>query len=269
MKMQDKIFLLTGARNACAQAIAIRFAREGAHCVAVDGELAAAEMLAAKIRALGRRALALQIDTTNKLQVEEMVQRAVAAFGRIDVLLNSSAHARVGDFFSFTAETFNECIDRGPKAYFLASQAVGRQMVSQGAGKIINLITSDARVASAESTGASAAHSSIDAMTRAIAQALGYYGVNVNALVCGPTEDFSGTPDEAGERLRRIPLGRLARPEDFTGAALFLASDDADFVAGESLYVDAGYSNAAVTEDGFRPAWARVWGKFPVPDRKN
>jgi NAD(P)-dependent dehydrogenase (short-subunit alcohol dehydrogenase family) len=267
--MQDKILLLTGARSACAEAIAIRFAREGAHCVAVDGESAAAQMLAAKVRALGRRALALQIDTTNKREVEEMVRRAVAEFGRIDVLFNCSAHAYAGDFFSFTAETFNECIDRGPKAYFLACQAVGRQMASQGSGKIVNVITTDARIASAESTGTSAADSSIDAMTRAIAQALGYYGINVNALVCGPTNDFSGSPEEAGERLRRIPLGRLASPEDFAGAALFLASDDAKFVAGESLYVDAGYSNAAVTEDGFRPVWARVWGKFPVPGHES
>ena len=102
-------------------------------------------------------------------------------------------------------------------------------------------------------------------MTRAIAQALGYYGVNVNSLVCGPTDHFTGSSEELGERLRRIPFDRLAKPEDFVGAALFLATDDSNFTTGESLYVDAGYSNAAVTEDGFRPPWARIWGKFEVP----
>jgi len=181
------------------------------------------------------------------------------------VLLNCSALLYESDFLNFTEEAFNECIDRGPKAYFLTCQAVGQQMAGQRSGKIINLSTSDARIASGESTGNSAAYSSIDSMTRAIAQALGYYGVNVNSLVCGPMDSFSGTSEEAGERLRRIPLGRLGKPEDLVGAAIFLATDDSNFVTGESLYVDAGYSNAAVTEDSFRPAWARTWGKFEVP----
>jgi NAD(P)-dependent dehydrogenase (short-subunit alcohol dehydrogenase family) len=138
-------------------------------------------------------------------------------------------------------------------------------MAGQRSGKIINLSTSDARIASGESTGNSAAYSSIDSMTRAMAQALGYYGVNVNSLVCGPMDSFSGTSEKAAERMARNPLGRLGKPEDLVGAAIFLATDDSNFVTGESLYVDAGYSNAAVTEDSFRPAWARTWGKFEVP----
>ena len=102
-------------------------------------------------------------------------------------------------------------------------------------------------------------------MTRAIAQALGYYGVNVNSLVSGPMDSFSGTAAEAGERLRRIPFGRLVKPEDLVGAAIFLATDESNFVASESLYVDGGYANAAVTEDDFRPTWARTWGEFEIP----
>jgi NAD(P)-dependent dehydrogenase (short-subunit alcohol dehydrogenase family) len=102
-------------------------------------------------------------------------------------------------------------------------------------------------------------------MTRAIAQALGFYGVNVNSLVCGPMDGFSGTAEEVGERLRRIPMGRLGKPEDLVGAAIFLATDDSKFVVGESLYVDAGYSNAAVTEDSFRPPWGQTWGTFQAP----
>jgi 3-oxoacyl-[acyl-carrier protein] reductase len=264
MRLQDKIVLITSARHPCARALLIGFAREGANSVVVDEDADRAERLAAEARAIGRRALALRADATDKSQIEEVVKRAVAEFGRIDVLLNCSALPYESDFLSFTEEAFNACIDRGPKAYFLACQAVGRQMAGQRAGKIINLSTTDARVASGESAGNSAACSSIDAMTRAIAQALGYYGVNVNSLVCGPLESFPVSAEEAGERLRRIPMGRLGRAEDLVGAAIFLATDDSNFVAGESLYVDAGYSNAAVTEDSFRPEWARTWGKFEV-----
>ena len=104
-------------------------------------------------------------------------------------------------------------------------------------------------------------------MTRAIAQALGFYGVNVNALVYGPMDFLSLTAEEAAERLRRIPVGRLGKPEDLVGAAIFLATDDSNFVCGESLYVDAGYSNAAVTEDSFRPAWGTNLGQIRNPAR--
>lgn len=267
MRLQDKIALITSGKNPCGRAIAIGFAREGAHCVVLDTETQHAEQLAAEIRSLGRRALALQCDVTNKAQVEDAVRRAVAEFGRIDVLLNCSGRNHQSDFLSLTEETFNECIERGPKAYFLACQTVGRQMAAQRSGKIINLSSTDARIGSGESTANSAAYSSIDSMTRAIAQALGFYGINVNALASGPMEHLPITDEEAGERLRRIPLGRLSKPEDLVGAAIFLATDDSNFVAGESLFVDAGYANAAVTEDSFRPAWGRTWGRFEVPSR--
>ena len=265
MRLQDKFVLVTSAQNPCAHAIVMGFAREGANCAVLDQDADKAELLAVEVRSLDRRALALQTDVTKKWQVEEAVRRAVAEFGRIDVLLNCSGIARESAFLGFTEEAFNQCLDRGPKAYFLTSQAVGRQMADQRAGKIINLSTTDARIASGESTGNSAAYSSIESMTRAIAQALGFYGVNVNSLVCGPLDSLSRTAAETGERLRRIPMGRLAKPEDLVGAAIFLASDDSNFVAGEILYVDGGYSNAAVTEDGFRPAWGRTWGAFEVP----
>src|SRR4030095_10269963 len=265
MRLKDKIVLLTSAQNPCTHAITMGFAREGANCVVADDNANKAEQLAAEVRSLGRRALALQFDITKKSQVEEVVRRTVSEFGRIDILFNGSGLMQESDFLTLTEEAFKNCIDRGPKAYFLTCQAVGRQMAAQRRGKIINLSTTDARIGSGESTGNSAAYSSIESMTRAIAQALGYYGVNVNCLVCGPMNSFSGTAEEAAERLRRIPMGRLGKPEDLVGAAIFLASDDSNFVAGESLYVDAGYSNAAVTEDSFRPAWAWTWGKFEVP----
>lgn len=265
MRLQNKIALITSAHNPCGRAIAIGFAREGAHCVALDAEIQRAEQLAAEVRSLGQRAIALQCDITKKSQIEDVVPRAVAEFGRIDVLLNCSGLTHESDFLNLTEATFNECIERGPKAYFLACQAVGRQMAEQRSGKIINLSSTDARIGSGESTANSAAYSSIDSMTRAIAQALGFYGVNVNSLVAGPMDYLGVTDEEAGERLRRIPLGRLSKPEDLVGAAIFLATDDSNFVAGESLVVDAGYANAAVTEDSFRPAWGRIWGKFEVP----
>ena len=268
MRLQEKVVLITSAQNPCAHAIALGFAREGAHCIVFDDDADRVEQLTAKVRSLGRRALAIQCDVTKKIQVEEAVSRSVAEFGRIDVLFNCSGIVYGRNFLDFSEEAFNKCIERGPKAYFLLSQAVGKQMAAQRSGKIINLSTTDARIASGESAGNSAAYSSIDSMTRAIAQALGFYGVNVNSLVYGPLGNFSRTSEEAGERMRRMPLGRFGKPEDLIGAAIFLATEDANFVAGESLVVDAGYANAAVTEDSFRPPWGRTWGEFQVPPKE-
>ena len=155
MRLQNKIALITSAHNPCGRAIAIGFAREGAHCVALDAEIQRAEQLAAEVRSLGRRAVAFQCDITKKSPIEDVVPRAVAEFGRIDVLLNCSGLTHESDFLNLTEATFNECIKRGPKAYFLACQAVGRQMAEQRSGKIINLSSTDARIGSGESTALS------------------------------------------------------------------------------------------------------------------
>ena len=208
MRLPDKIVLMTSAQNPCAKAIAVGFAREGANCVVVDNEANKAEQLAAEVRSIGRRALALQFDVTKKSEVEEAVRRAVAEFGRIDVLLNCSGITHESDFLSFTEEAFNQCIERGPKAYFLAAQAVGRQMAEQRSGKIINLSTTDAHIGSGESTGNSAAYSSIDSMTRAIAQALGFYGVNVKLPGLRTDELFF----RIGRRNRRTPAAHSLGP---------------------------------------------------------
>jgi NAD(P)-dependent dehydrogenase (short-subunit alcohol dehydrogenase family) len=267
MKLLDKVALITDASNPCGRAIALGFAREGADCIVLAGRADAAEHLALELRALGRRALSLTCDVHSKAQVATTVDRVVAEFGRIDILLNCSTAEGACDFLTMSADDFNRALDQGPKAYFLFCQAVGRIMAQQRAGKIVNLASTDARIGSGESVCTSAAHSSIDALTRAVAQALGYYGVNANALLCGPMSGASLTAEERGERLRRMPFGRLAEPEDFVGAAIFLAGDDAKFIAGESLCVDAGYANAAVTEDSFRPAWGRVWSEFTIPEK--
>ena len=265
MRLKNKIALITSATHPCAGAMAAGFAREGAHCAIADGQLTKAEQLATEIRALGRRAVALEVDVTKKAQVEDGVRRVVAEFGRIDILLNCSSVSHDSDFLGLSEEDFNDGIARGPKAYFLFAQAVGRHLAEQRSGKIINLSSMDAHIGSGESTANSAAHSSIDSMTRALGQALGFYGVNANAILAGPMNYFSGSAEEIGERIRRIPLGRLGKPDDLVGAAIFLASSDSNFVSGAGLCVDAGYANAAVTEDGFRPPWGKAWSPFQIP----
>ena len=204
--------------------------------------------------------MALQVDVTDKAAVEEMVRRVVAEFGGVDILFNGTGTAHNQAFLTFKEEDFDHALAVGLKAFFLTCQAVGRQMAEQGrGGKIVNLSSIVGRLGSGEAAAWCTTRSGVDAMTRAIAQALGYYGVNVNCLVHGGMESIPYPHEvERAERRRRIPLGRLGKPEDLIGGAIFLASGESDFVAGESLYVDGGYTTAAVTEDGYRPEWARA-----------
>jgi 3-oxoacyl-[acyl-carrier protein] reductase len=256
--LENKIAIVTGVGRRNGEAIAMGFAREGADLLLVDDDGAKAGAVAQGARDQGRDAMGLQVDVTNKVEVEAMVQQAVAEFGRIDVLVNATGVSHNQAFLTFSEADFDHCLAVGLKAFFLTCQAVGRQMAEQGSGKIINLTSIVGPLGSGESVGWCTTRSGVDAMTRALGQALGYYGVNVNALAHGGVEDAPYGKEEAAERRRRIPLGRLGRAEDLVGPAVFLATDDANFIVGETLYVDGGYTTAAVTEDQFRPEWARA-----------
>jgi len=258
MRLDGKIALVTSASGLFGKTIALAYSKEGADLAVVDEDAQKADDVAAQVRELGRRALALQVDVTKKAAVEGMVQHVVSEFGQIDVLVNATGTAHNQNFLTFKEEDFDHCLDIGLKAYFLTCQAVGKQMAKQGKGKIINLSSIVGRLGSGEAAAWCATRAGVDSMTRAVAQALGSYGVNVNALVHGGLEMFPYREAEAAKRRRRIPFGRLGKPEDLIGGAIFLATDDSNFVTGENLYVDGGYTTAAVTEDQFRPEWART-----------
>lgn len=259
MRLENKIAVVTGVGARIAKVVAPAYAREGAHVVAVDEDGSKAEAVAAEVKSLGRKALSLQVDVTKKAEVDAMVDRVVSEFGRIDILFNGTGVSHNQAFLTFKEEDFDHAMAVGLKAFFLTCQAVGRQMAKQGSGKIVNLSSIVGRLGSGEAVAWCTTRSGVDSMTRALAQALGYYGVNVNCLVHGGMEDIPyAKEEERGERRRRIPFGRLGKAEDLVGGAIFLASEDSDFVAGEQLYVDGGYTTAAVTEDQYRPEWARA-----------
>ena len=260
MRLEDKIAVVTGVGGRIGGIVALAYAGEGAHVVAVDEDRDKAEAVAAQVKDLGRRSLALEVDVTDKAAVEELVRLAVDEFGGIDILFNGTGVSHNQAFLTFKEADFDHAMAVGLKAFFLTCQAVGRQMAEQGrGGKIVNLSSIVGRLGSGEAAAWCTTRSGVDAMTRAIAQALGYYGVNVNCLVHGGMESIPYPHEvERGERRRRIPFGRLGKPEDLVGGAIFLASKESDFVTGEQLYVDGGYTTAAVTEDGYRPEWART-----------
>jgi len=204
MKLADKIALITGNSIGIGHAIALGFAREGCSVAVADFKSSDAEECASKVTALGRDSLALQVDLTKGRAVEEMVQKVMTKFGRIDVLVNAAGRSNNGSFFERTEEQWDQTIAISLKSYFLCCQAVGKVMIKQKNGKIINVTSMVAKM-----------------------------GVTSGVM-------WSAARGGVNRRMMKMPLGRLGTPDDFVGPATFLASSDSDWVTGDVIYADGG-----------------------------
>ena len=257
MKLEDKIAIVTGCNGEFGSAIVPGFAGAGCDVACVDFKQADADVAAEKVRQKGRRALALAVDLRKRAEIDAMVEQVVAAFGRIDILVNTTMASHNQEFFKFKEEDFDDSLSRGVKSYFLTCQAAARHMVKQRYGKIINLSSIVGVLGPGQAASWTADRGAVNGLTRAAAHALGFYGINVNAVARGNT---ARKPYSAGvlERVRRLPRGRTETPEDMVEPCLFLASDGASYITGTILYVDGGYTVAGVTDDRYRPPWARA-----------
>jgi 3-oxoacyl-[acyl-carrier protein] reductase len=255
--LEGKIAIITGCNSEFGSAIVPGFATAGCDIACVDFQQADAEKKAEQVRQNGRRALAIGIDLRKRGEVETMVRHVVDAFGRIDILVNTTMASHNQEFLNFKEEDFDDSLSRGVKSYFLTCQAVARQMVKQRYGKIINLSSIVGVLGPGQAASWAADRGAVNGLTRAAAHALGFYGINVNAVARGNT---ARKPYSRGvlERVRRLPLGRTETPEDMVEPCVFLASDGAAYVTGAILYVDGGYTVAGVSDDRYRPAWARA-----------
>jgi NAD(P)-dependent dehydrogenase (short-subunit alcohol dehydrogenase family) len=257
MKLQGKIAIVTGCNGEFGSAIVPGFAAEGCDIACVDFKQSDADVGADKVRQQGRRALALAVDLRNRGAIEAMVKQVVDAFGRIDILVNTTMASHNQEFLNFKEEDFDDSLSRGVKSYFLTCQAAARQMVKQRYGKIINLSSIVGVLGPGQAASWTADRGAVNGLTRAVAHALGFYGINVNAVARGNTARKPYNPGVL-ERVRRLPLGRTETPEDMVEPCVFLASDGASYITGTILYVDGGYTVAGVTDDRYRPQWARA-----------
>lgn len=260
MRLLDKIAIITGCNGEFGAAIVPGFAAEGCDIACVDFAQTNADIAAEKVRQRGRRALALGIDLRDSDQVQAMVDRVVQEFGRIDILVNTTMASHNQEFLNFKEEDFDDSLARGVKAYFLTCKAVAPQMIKQRYGKIINLSSIAGVLGPGQAASWAADRGAVNGLARALAHALGFYGINVNAVARGNTARKPYTPGVL-ERVRRLPLGRTETPEDMVEPCIFLASDGASYVTGTVLYVDGGYTVAGVTDDRYRPEWARAGAK--------
>jgi 3-oxoacyl-[acyl-carrier protein] reductase len=256
MRLRDRVAIVTGAAQGIGRAYAVRFAREGAHVVVADIRDDAAQAVAAECTALGPRAIAAGVDVASEASARALAERVVAELGRIDVLVNNAALYYDLDRTQNTLEYFNRVLAVNLTGVWIMSRAVERFMKRQRKGKIIHQSSTAAYLANVgpvdtsnpdvpmPSFNYSVAKMGVAGLTKYMAGALGPWGINVNAIAPGPTLSEATkkiVPDEILARLvQGSALRRPLQPEDLTGTAVFLASDDSDLMTGQVLVVDGG-----------------------------
>jgi NAD(P)-dependent dehydrogenase (short-subunit alcohol dehydrogenase family) len=245
MRLQDQVALITGAGSGIGQAIAERFAGEGARIVVADRILARAETTAEKITAAGGVAAPVFVEVADVEAVAAMSARAIELFGRVDLLVNNAAVAEGDDILTFDEAIWDRNVDVVLKGVFLCSRALLPGMVARQRGAIVNIASVNGLTGLGEEAY-SAAKAGVINLTQNMALKYGRQGVRVNVICPGTIrtpiwEPILQKDPAVFERLARwYPLGRVGAPEDVAKAALFLASDDAAWITGATLVVDGG-----------------------------
>ena len=239
--LENKVVLITGAAGGIGQAIAERFASQGSKVVVNDVNGEAADAVAKTITDAGGTAMSAVADVSNSEQVGAMVDAAMAEHGRIDVLVNNAGLVSpMLHFFEADEAWWRRIIDVNLTGHFIVTHPVARIMAKQGGGNIINMSSGGATRAHRAFTAYDATKGGIEALTRALALDLGPYNIRVNALMPGSIDTSGLGLDDRKLRGENVPLGRIGEPIDMTGAALFLASDDASYITGDVIKVDGG-----------------------------
>jgi galactitol 2-dehydrogenase len=249
-ELKDKTVIVTGAAGGIGRAIAEEAGRAGARLALVDADAARLDETATAIRANGAEVLPCVIDLTDRVLWQKSIDDIAAHFRGIDVMVNNAMWVKYEPMIEVQEDVYRRQMAIGLDAVYWGIQAVTPHMIAQGAGSIVNM-TSPASVHGIPNGSVYAAvKGAISALTRQCAVELGQKGIRVNAVAPGPmpTPGTMRVVDEEGwkKRLARSPLGRLSTPEGVARVVVFLASDAADCVNGDVLFVDGGRSISAM-----------------------
>ncbi len=242
--LSGKSAVVTGGSRGIGRAITLRLATQGADiCLSYRGNAAAAEDTAAAIRALGRRAVAVQADVADPDAADTLIKTAIAELGKVDILVNNAGITRDDLIMRMSIDAWKEVLETNLFGAFYAIKAVSRPMLKARGGRIINITSVSGQAGQMGQANYSSAKAGLIGLTKATARELASRGITVNAVAPGfvLTELTQDLPQELmGQITERTPLGRFGTPEEIASAVAFLASDEAAYITGQVLAVDGG-----------------------------
>jgi len=244
-RLDDRVALVTGASTGLGQAIAKGLAEAGAN-VACHGNTRSADATCEAVSRLGRTSLAVTGDLSKKETPQKLVEATIERFGRLDILVNNAGTIRRAPAAEYTEEDWTTVIEVNLSAVFRLSQLAGRQMLSQGRGKIVNIASLLSFQGGITVPAYAASKGGVAQLTKALANEWAGKGINVNAIAPGymrtdNTKALQENETRNRQILERIPAGRWGEPSDLAGAAVFLAAAASDYINGEVLVVDGGW----------------------------
>lgn len=246
MRLKDKVAIVTGAGRGIGCAIAKTFSGEGAKVAVADLDLGSAATVAGEIESVGGDALAVKVNVAEKDSVEALLNAVLEKYGKVDILVNNAGWDKIEPFMESVEDTWDKVIAVNLKGTISLCGAVLPIMISRKCGRIVNIGSDAGRVGSSGEAVYSAAKGGVIAFTKTLAREMARYNININCVSPGPTETplfaeiAAGNPKIADALVKSIPFRRLGQPADIAHAALFLASDQAAYITGQTLSVNGG-----------------------------
>jgi NAD(P)-dependent dehydrogenase (short-subunit alcohol dehydrogenase family) len=248
--LAGKVAIVTGAGRGIGKTLALGLAQHGADVVAVSRTLPQVESVVSEIAALGRKGIALKVDTSSKADVDRMVAKTLEDWGRVDVLVNNAGIDIIKPAVDYTEAEWDQVIDINLKGYFLCAQAAGREMIRQGRGSILMNSSIAGSIGVNWLVPYASAKGGVNQLTRTLAVEWARHGVRVNAFAPAYFENVMQGAEQIHneEKERHIrewtPMGRRGKMDELVGPAVFLASDASSYVTGHVLMVDGGWTAA-------------------------
>jgi glucose 1-dehydrogenase len=247
LKLEGKTILVTGSSQGIGEAVAMRLAEEGANIVVnYHSHPEGADQVVQRIRGMGRNSVAIQADLAQVSQVQFLVQESLRQLGQLDVLVNNAGVEKRADFWSVTEADYDQVMNVNLKGVFFTTQAFVRHLMeTKRLGKIINMSSVHEELPFPHFAPYCMSKGGVRMMTRDLAIELAPFGITINSIAPGAIETpinakLLNDPPKLKALLENIPLQRLGKPGDVAGIAAFLASNDADYITGTTIFADGG-----------------------------